>query len=353
MNFWQKIYKEKKDAEGKPLYVLAPMADVTDVAFREMFARYGRPDVFWTEFVASDGLVRAPDDEVGKNGLTPAEQLRKDLLYTENQRPIVAQLFSGNPEYMEIACEEVAKMGFDGIDINMGCPDRSIEKQGAGSACIKDPENAQQVILAAKRGVAKAHPENPIPVTVKTRLGYNQDVLEEWLPALLETEPAVITFHARIRKDMSKVPARWERIKRAVEIRDAYENEKFGNLEVPNTLIFGNGDVVSLEDADQKSADTGCEGVMIGRAIFGNPWFFGTQNRDADISVEERLRVMVEHTRMFEEELGFKNFAVMKKHYKAYCEGFPGAKDLRLELFEKALNADDVERIVIQWLGRD
>ena len=350
MNFWQKLYTEKKNSTGKALYVLAPMADVTDVAFREMFARYGKPDVFWTEFVASDGLVRAPDEEPGKSGLTPAALLRKDLLYTENQRPIIVQLFSGNPEYMEIACEEVARMGFDGIDLNMGCPDRSIEKQGAGSGCIKNPENAQQVILAAKRGVAKANPENPIPISVKTRLGYNTDVLEEWLPQILETDPALITFHARIRKDMSKVPARWERVKRAVEIRDEYEKKKFGDLDVPRTLIFGNGDVTSLEDADQKSFETGCEGVMIGRAIFGNPWFFGTQNRDTDVSIEERLRVMVEHTRMFEEQLGFKNFAIMKKHYKAYCDGFGGAKELRTRLFEEAQTADDVERITQGWL---
>lgn len=349
MNFLQKLYKEKG-----PLMVLAPMADVTDVAFREMFAECGQPDVFWTEFVASDGLVRAPKDEIGKDGLTPAARLRKDLLFTEKQRPIMAQLFSGNPEYMEIACEEVARLGFDGIDLNMGCPDSSIEKQGAGSGCIKNPENAQQVILAAKRGVARANPNNPIPVTVKTRLGYNTDELETWLPMLLETEPAAITFHARTRKEMSKVPARWERVGRAVEIRDAYEREKYGELEVPNTLIFGNGDVTSLEDGDQKIAQAKCEGVMVGRAIFGNPWFFNREvDRDRDVSIEERLRVMVKHTKLFEKELGFKNFAVMKKHYKAYCEGFDGAKELRVNLFDNAQNPDEVEKIVEKWIDEN
>lgn len=325
MNFWKDLKNKKGD---EPLIVLAPMADVTDVAFRQMFARYGKPDVTWTEFVAADGLMRATPE--GK------EKLMKDLLYEENERPIVAQLFSGNPEYMEGAARLCQELSFDGIDINMGCPDRSIEKQKSGSAMIKNPELAQEVVRAAKRGAPN------LPITVKTRLGYNHDQLEEWLPALLEVEPAVVTIHARTRKEMSKVPARWERIKRAVEIRDEKGSE---------TLIFGNGDVVSLEDAKQKARETGADGIMVGRAIFGNPWFFNEGiDRDRDVSVRDRLMAAVEHAELFDKYLSHKNFAIMKKHYKCYVEGFDGAKELRTKLMEEAESSVDVRRIIEEWL---
>lgn len=325
MNFWQELKQNKK---GKPIIVLAPMADVTDVAFRQMFAKYGKPDVTWTEFVAADGLMRATPEGKAK--------LMKDLLFEENERPIVAQLFTGKPEMMEGAARLCAELGFDGIDINMGCPDKAVERQGAGSGLIRDPERAKELVRAAKRGAPH------LPITVKTRLGYSTDQLEEWLPALLEVEPAVITIHARTRKDMSKVPARWERVKRAVEIR----NEKGSQ-----TLIFGNGDVLSLADAHQKALDTGADGVMVGRAIFGNPWFFNESiDRDTDVLIEERLLAAVEHAQFFQKYLSHKNFAIMKKHYKAYIEGFDGAKELRTKLMDEAQNADDVERIVEEWL---
>ena len=209
MSFWNEL--------KAPFFVLAPMADVTDAPFRRMIAKYsahtrsdgtvGGPDVMWTEFVSADGLVRATEE--GK------KKLMADLIYSEEERPIVAQLFTSNEEHMEYAARLCNELGFDGIDINMGCPDRSIERQGCGSAMIKNPEKAKAIIEAAKRGAGD------LPVSVKTRLGYNQDQLEEWLPYLLACEPAVITVHARTRKEMSKVPARWERVARAVEIRDA------------------------------------------------------------------------------------------------------------------------------------
>jgi tRNA-dihydrouridine synthase len=368
MNFWQQL--------PKPIIVLAPLADVTDAPFRRLIAKYstheradstiGGPDVFWTEFVSADGLMRATPE--GK------QKLMADLIYTEAERPIVAQLFTSDEAHMEAAAALCYELGFDGVDINMGCPDRSIEKQGCGSAMIKDPAKARSIIAAAKRGAG------PLPVSVKTRLGYNQDQLEEWLPELLAAEPAVVTIHARTRKEMSKVPARWERVARAVEIRDEQGSE---------ALIFGNGDVMSVAEARAKARASGADGVMLGRAIFGNPWLFhpsktlperialsatsslAHQSNQSDsqrdlslsrtsspampsqpmsqagalsnieiISVEERLRVMVEHTELFEELLPFKNFAIMKKHYKAYCQGFPGAKELRAALMESATAAE-------------
>lgn len=298
------------------------MADVTDVSFRRVIAKYGKPDVMWTEFVSADGLALAPEE--GK------KKLLKDLEYDESERPIVAQLFSGIPERMKIAAKLVQDLGFDGIDINMGCPDRSIEKQCSGASLIKNPKLAKELIRAAKEGAPN------IPISVKTRLGYNKDQLEEWLPEILAENPAVVTMHLRTRKEMSKVPAHWERMKDVVKIRDEIN---------PETLIFGNGDVVSLIDAQKKVDETGCDGVMIGRGIFGNPWRFNKEiDRDL-ISIQERLQVMLEHTKLFEELLPHKNFAVMKKHYKAYVDGFEGAKELRLKLME-ANNYKEVEEIV-------
>lgn len=359
MNFWDQL--------KKPLFVVAPMADVTDPAFRRMIAKYsahertdgtvGGPDVMWTEFVSADGLMLAP--EPGK------QKLLADLQFDKSERPIIAQLFSSHPERMEAAARLCLERGFDGVDINMGCPDRSIEKQGAGAAHIKDPDRAVEVIKAAMRGAG--HHDGGIPVSVKTRLGYNTDILEEWLPRILSTDPAAVTVHARTRKEMSKVPARWERIRRAVEIRDAHRS---------STRIIGNGDVLSLEDAHAKVKETGADGAMIGRALFGNPWFFHPTRRlpirltalpthgvDREkivtedttapveyVSLEERLRVMIEHTKLYTELLPHKSFAVMKKHYKAYVSGFDGAHDLRAELMD-ATSVEEIEVSVQRFLS--
>lgn len=330
MSFWQEL--------PKPILVLAPMADVTDAAFRQMIAKYsshtradgtvGGPDVFWTEFVSADGLARATPE--GK------EKLMADLIYGEEERPIVAQLFSSNEEHMESAAALCRELGFDGIDINMGCPDRSIERQGCGSAMIKNPAKARAIIRAAKRGAGD------LPVSVKTRVGYNQDELETWLPELLAENPAVITIHARTRKEMSKVPARWERVARAVEIRN-----ELGS----NTLIFGNGDALSIEDAREKAEFSNADGVMLGRAIFGNPWLFHPEKDLSNVSLEERFEALLEHTRLFEKLLPHKNFAIMKKHYKAYVNGFHGAAELRTELMEAA-DSNEIEKIVHNYLGK-
>ncbi len=329
MNFW----KDLKEKQNKPIMVLAPMADVTDPAFRRVIAKYGKPEVMWTEFVSADGLF-----------LGGYDHLVKDLAFTDEERPIVAQFFTGKPEMMEKAAELAVDMGFDGIDINMGCPDKSVERQGGGSANIKNPENAQEVIRAAMRGASK-NGKN-IPVSVKTRVGYNKVELETWLPQLLETNPAVITIHARTRKEMSAVPARWEHVKRAVEIRDNFVDS---NGKKSETLIFGNGDLESIEDAEQKVKDAGADGAMLGRAIFGNPWCFSKTIKRDLVPIPERLQVMVEHTKLYEELLPHKSFAIMKKHYKAYVNGWDGAKELRLKLMETK-TANEVENIVNEYL---
>lgn len=341
MSFWEKL--------PKPIFVLAPMADVTDAAFRRVIAKYsshtradgteGGPDVTWTEFVSADGLVCA-----GEEG---RQKLFADLMYTEVERPIVAQLFSSHPERMEQAAGLCKELGFDGVDINMGCPDRKIEKQGAGAAMIKNPEKAREIIRATKRGAPG------LPVSVKTRIGYIKNELETWLSELLKENPAVVTIHARTRKEMSKVPARWEHVAEAVRLRDAIQNSEWQNKnpQEHRTLIFGNGDVSSLEEGKRLAEETGADGIMFGRAIFGNPWLFHPSVNVDSISTEEKLRVLCEHSKLYEELLPFKNFAIMKKHYKAYVQGFDGAKELRVELMEQD-SATDVEEVVNSFLAK-
>ncbi len=313
----------------KPFFCQAPLANVTDAAFRRVIAKYGKPDVIWTEFVSATGLCSP-----GR----PA--LLTDFWYTEAERPIVAQIFGSLPEHFYEAALLIQELGFDGIDINMGCPDKSVScKQGSGAGLILEPKLAQEIILATKRGAG------PLPVSVKTRLGYNINVLDTWLQTILETCPAAVTIHARTKKEMSLVPAHWEEITKAVAIRDKYDNSP------DKTLIIGNGDVKNLIEAKQRVTETGCDGIMIGRGIFGNPWIFD-QTRDASsISIKEKLLVMVEHTALFEELFtGKKGFDVMKKHYKAYVNGFDGAKELRVKLMEETKTAADVKRIVDQFL---
>jgi len=359
MNFWKQL--------PRPFFAVAPMADVTDAAFRQLIAKYsahtradgtvGGPDVMWTEFVSADGLCLAPEEGRRK--------LMADLLYTEGERPIIAQLFTRHPAHMERIARLCLELGFDGVDINMGCPAGAIIDQGCGAAMIRTPEIAVEVIRAAKRG-AKSD-EGGIPVSVKTRLGYNTDQVEDWIPVLLKEQLAALIVHGRTRKEMSKVPARWERIARVVELRNELS---------PETKIIGNGDVLSREDGHRKAELSGADGVMVGRALFGNPWFFHptrqlplrlsalpTHGVDRDtivhadtstegveyISLPERLSVLVEHSKLFVELLPHKNFAVMKKHFKAYVGGFPGAVDLRATLMAQD-TPEAVERVVAEYL---
>jgi nifR3 family TIM-barrel protein len=313
----------------RPGFVLAPMAEVTDAAFRRIIAEYGKPDVMWTEFVSCDGLC----------SLEGRKALLIDFLYTERERPIVAQVFGATPENFYTTALLVKELGFDGIDINMGCPDKNVAgKQGAGAALIQDPELAQKIISETKRGAGD------LPVSVKTRLGYNKNVIDTWLKNILETGPAAITIHARTKKEMSKVPAHWEEIVKAVHIRDAWDSS------ADKPLIIGNGDVQDVTEAHRKVTETGCDGVMIGRGIFGNPWLFNKTRDYKTIPIQEKLRVMVEHTQLFEDLLSsYKNFSIMKKHFKAYVNGFDGAKELRAKLMETN-NASEVKKIVTSFI---
>jgi nifR3 family TIM-barrel protein len=302
---------------------MAPLADVTDPAWRALVAKCGPPDVFWTEFVSADGLYYTREVKKMPDAENP---LMRDLQFGEGQHPIVAQFFTAKPEMMACAARLAEELGFDGVDINMGCPDQTIEKQGAGAAMIKTPEAAQVVIRAAQQATS-------LPVSVKTRIGFNTEILDEWFPAILETRPAALAVHLRTRKEMSLVPAHWELVARAVELRDQYS---------PETLIIGNGDVKDLDDAREKAAETGCDGVMIGRGMFGNPWVFAGR-KAAEIPFEEKATALVELAYAFERLSPPKSFHILKKHIKAFVTGFDGAAELRSKLMDAA-DAADMER---------
>ncbi len=306
-----------------PLFTLAPLANVTDAAFRRIIAKHGKPDIMYTEFVSCDGLCSE-----GR------EKLLLDFLYTDSERPIVAQIFGSKPDNFYKTALLIQELGFDGIDINMGCPEKNVIRQGAGAALIKEPELAKKIIKETMRGAGN------LPISVKTRIGYTKNTLQEWLPHLLETQLAAITIHGRTMKEMSLVPAHWDVIGDGVQIAKRYDSSS------QRTLIIGNGDVQDLNEAKAKVLQYGVDGVMIGRGIFGNPWLFNQEKDLASITIEEKLSAMVEHTFIFEKLFsGKKPFDLMKKHYKAYVAGFDGAKELRVKLMSASM-ADEVYSIV-------
>lgn len=324
------------DTLVRPFFPLAPMANVTDSAFRQIVSQCGKPDVFWTEFVSADGLCSS-----GRDNLLP------DLYFTEKERPIVAQLFGANSENIEHSSRLCCETGFDGVDINMGCPDRAICKQKAGAALSKTPLLAKEIIKAAKRGAGE------VPVSVKIRLGYDKNEIETWLPAILESRPAVVTIHARTKKEMSKVPAKWEAIKRSVEINNAWAKERFGKKwEKERSLIMGNGDVLDVRDAKKKAEETGVDGVMLGRAVFGNPWLFNSSLKKEEISLETRLETLLKHAELFCKIFGgTKSFVVLRKHFGSYIPSMPGARAIRSRLVETN-DLESVRKIVQEVLRK-
>lgn len=348
-NFWKNL--------KKPFFCLAPMSDVTDIAFRSILAKYGKNRenknrvVFWTEFVSADGL----------SNKFARKKLAHILKFKECERPIVAQVFGANPDNMKHACQYIASLGFDGIDINMGCPDKSVISQGAGSALIKNPPLARKIIQAAHSGIESAGLS--IPVSVKTRIGFSKEEIDVWIGELLKEDISALTIHLRTTKELSLVKADWNHIKKIKKL--IKKNGK-------DVILIGNGDVVDIDDARKKYKDFGCDGVMIGRGVFGNPWFFSfafsnflslrpspseRDPRDQKIErsfVKEKLKILIEHTQIFEKELSgpkHKSFAVMKKHFKAYVNDFPGAKELRIKLMETE-NAKQVEKIINNFLKK-
>lgn len=339
--FWQDL--------KLPILGLSPMDGVTDVAFRAMVNRHGPSDLMITEFVSVEGM------NVGD-----PEKVFIPFWYEKRLRPIVAQVFGSTPEAFYQAAIMVSHMGFDGIDINMGCPAKNISARGAGAGLIRTPDLAQEIIRAVQRGTEdyangktiddlhipnrtkeylwKHYPNSihsdPLPVSVKTRIGYDEIVIEQWIETLLACEPANISIHGRTLMQMYSGMADWEAIKRGAHI-----------IHQTNTTVLGNGDIKDLTSAKEKIAIYGVDGVLVGRACFGNPWLFAEHIP----SMKERLQAAIEHARLYEQWFGTEFFHPMRKHLSWYIHGFDHAKDLRLALI-KTNNAQEVHDIIQQYM---
>lgn len=305
-NFWQEL--------PRPFFVLAPMEDVTDVVFRHVVTEAGRPDVFFTEFTNSVSYCH-PE---GRNSV------RGRLTFTEDEQPMVAHIWGDEPKYFREMSIGMAKEGFSGIDINMGCPVPNVAGNGRGSGLIKRPEVAAELIEAAKAG--------GLPVSVKTRLGYLKvDEWKEWLTHLLKQDIANLSIHLRTKKEMSKVDAHWELIPEIVELR---------NEIAPHTLITINGDIPDRKTGLELAEKYGVDGVMIGRGIFHNPYAFEKEPREH--SSKELLELFRIHLDLFDmytvdEPRAFKP---LRRFFKIYVKGIRGASDLRAQLMETETTND-------------
>ena len=309
----------------RPFLAMAPMSGVTDYAFRQVLARHGKPDVIFTEFVSATGLCSP-----GREACLPL------LKFGAGERPVVVQFFGSRPDDFARAAELAATLGFDGIDINSGCPDRSVEKQGAGATLMNNPPLLKAIVRAVRAAAG------PLPISIKTRIGFRGNNLAEWLPHVLETEPAAVTIHWRRRGEGYRCPAHWDLASGAVALA-----RQLGS----RALIIGNGDVTSLAQARALAAETGVDGVMIGRAAMGNPWFFNPARQDAGLTPRERGEAILELIELFDATWGAtRNPAVLNKQYKAYASGFDGAKVLRHALMQTK-TLDDARAVVREFLA--
>lgn len=313
-NFWKTL--------KTPITALAPMDDVTDVVFREIIAAMAKPDVLFTEFTNADALSSKGRERVAKR-----------LLFTPIQRPVVAQLWGALPENFYKAAKFVEELGFDGIDINMGCPDKNVIKHGSGAALINNLHLAGEIIDAVRASTPK------LALSVKTRLGKDSTSTKEWLSFLLSKNIDALIIHGRDAKSMSKGEADWNEIGKAVEIRNKIN---------PEIIIIGNGDVKSYKEVQEKHKNYGVDGVMIGRGIFNNPWIFEKSENAIVYSQKEYIDLLLRHTKLFYDKWGkTKNFETMKKFFKIYIKGFRGADELRQKLMGSK-NYEEVYGIIRQ-----
>lgn len=293
--------------------MLAPLEGVADTVFRRIVASTAKPDLFVTEFTSADGFCSPGKPYVAEN-----------FLYTKEEEPIIAQLWGKNPKTMYETAKAVAGMGFAGIDINMGCPDKNVMHNGCGAAMIDTPDVAGSMIQAVKDGIKDSGVD--LPISVKTRLGNKTIVRDAWITYLLEQKLDALTIHGRTAKELSKVPAHWDEIGQVVKMRNT--------MGIP-TVIIGNGDVIDAKDAREKHEKYGVDGVMIGRGIFANPWCFDTSASPHVGTVAEHLALMEKHVRLFDEVWhGRKNYPILKKFYKIYVKGFEGATEWRMKFME-------------------
>lgn len=318
-NFW--------DTLPNKFTVLAPMDAVTDVVFRQIVASVGRPDVFFTEFTSVDAMM-------SKKGRIKTENER--LRFEKSEYPIVAQIYGTDPDKFLKTASIILGLGFDGVDINMGCPVRKVIKRGSCSGLIRNPKLAGEIIAATKEGVA-----GKIPVSVKTRIGLNKIVTDEWIPFLLEQKIDALTVHARTAKEESKVAAHWEEFGKAVRFKDQIS---------PKTKIIANGDIKTQQDAQTVFEMYVVDGIMIGRGIFENPWVFNKEKNPESITPKDKMELLIRHIELFDKTWGSaKHFPIMRKFVKAYVNGFSGASDIRAGLMETE-TAEELKNLVLKFL---
>ena len=283
---------------------LAPMEGVTDIVFRQVVTKSGRPDIFFTEFTNVDSYV----SEKGRDNAL--ERFR----FLPEEQPIVAQIWGKTPEHFETTAKGLKKLGYQAVDINMGCPDRHVVANGGGSALIRTPELAQEIIRATKKA--------GLPVSVKTRLGYTfPEEYKEWLPIILQEQPAALTVHLRTKKEMSKVDAHYELVPDIVRLRDEIS---------PQTKLIINGDIAAPQDG-QKFIQQGVDGIMIGRGVFQNPFCF--EKKPQEHSRAELIDLLKYHLNLHEQYKTM-TYEPLKRFFKIYINNFPGAASIRAKLME-------------------
>lgn len=318
----------------KPSFILAPMEDVTDTAFRELVLKISNPEalqVLFTEFTSVEGIAHP----VGRKKVTERLIVSKEerLLLKKSGVKLVAQIWGKTPENFKSAAQYIcSEYDFDGIDVNMGCPVKNVVKSGACSALIGTPDLAKEIMIATKEG-------SSIPVSVKTRTGIREHITEEWIETLISVNPAALTLHGRTQKMQSEKPADWDEIAKAVAVR---------NRLAPEMPIYGNGDVFTFQQGLKYTDKYGVDGVMIGRGIFQDPWFF---NEQAIIpNQKERLQTLINHVQIFDHNWhSIKNFNILKRFFKIYVRDFEGASALRAQLMETR-NAEEVYKLLANHL---
>ncbi|EZX41701.1 tRNA dihydrouridine synthase [Staphylococcus aureus] len=297
-NFWSEL--------PRPFFILAPMEDVTDIVFRHVVSEAARPDVFFTEFTNTESFCHP-------EGI---HSVRGRLTFSEDEQPMVAHIWGDKPEQFRKTSIQLAKMGFKGIDLNMGCPVANVAKKGKGSGLILRPDVAAEIIQATKAG--------GLPVSVKTRLGYYEiDEWKDWLKHVFEQDIANLSIHLRTRKEMSKVDAHWELIEAIKNLRDEI---------APNTLLTINGDIPDRKTGLELAEKYGIDGVMIGRGIFHNPFAFEKEPREH--TSKELLDLLRLHLSLFNkyEKDEIRQFKSLRRFFKIYVRGIRGASELRHQL---------------------
>lgn len=293
-SFWQSL--------PRPIIGLAPMDGVTDPAFRAVVDQIGHPSVLYTEFISADGFIRG------------IHRLERTLTHHQTQTPLVVQLFSANPDAVYQAVKRLGESYPDiqGVDINMGCPNKHIVAKSGGASLIKNPKLARVIIRKAKQAASEL--DRPFPISVKTRIGYTRPQTTAWISTLLEEKPAVIALHGRTVTQEYQGHADWEEIGKAALL-----------TKKTNTLLLGNGDIHSYEEAKEMSLRSAPDGVLIGRAAWGNPWIFTGQ----PASREMKLAAILSHCAWFQALTPQENPLSLRKHISWYIKGFSNASAIR------------------------